>query len=525
MKLEGKHLIAGERVRSAEPSFFGVNAATGENLEPGYAEASAKEIDSALSLAAAAFDEYRKTPAAKIAALLDAIADGIEALGQPLIDRAKLETGLPEARLTGERARTVNQTRLFATLVREGSWVDARIDVGDPKRVPLAKPDVRSMLVPIGPVVVFGASNFPLAISVAGTDTISALAAGCPVVVKGHPAHPGTSELLGNVIAEAISKAGLPRGVFSLVHGAKPEVGKALVNHAAARAVAFTGSFGAGRALFDEAARRPEPIPVYAEMGSTNPVFILPRALAERGTEIAKGYVQSVALGAGQFCTNPGLVFGLEAPALGEFTAEAGRAAGGVAAQTMLHRGILKSFSTGVARIADTPGVTTLAGGKPAENANAAGCVLFSTSFDTFRTRPELADEVFGPSSIVVSCSKPEDLVSVARGLHGHLTATVHGTPEDLTEHAELLHVLGDKVGRLIINGFPTGIEVCHAMHHGGPYPSTTDSHFTSIGTGAIYRFARPLCFQGFPEALLPEALRTENSLGIWRLVNGTRVR
>lgn len=527
MQLHGKQILGGQATASGTKTFTATNPATNAPLEPAFFEATLAEVDQALELAAQASAVLRHATADKRAELLEAIADAVLELGQPLVDRAHAETGLPMARLEGERTRAVNQARLFAQIVREGSWVDARIDLPLPDRQPLPKPDVRSMSIGIGPVVTFGASNFPLAISVIGTDTITALGAGCPVVVKGHPAHAGTCEMLGEAIARAVAKCGLPAGVFAMLQGASHEVGLALVRHDKTEAVAFTGSLRGGRALFDAAAARPRPIPVYAEMGSTNPVFMLPGALAERGPQIAEGYIGSVTMGVGQFCTNPGLVLGLRNSALGKFVESAATSAASAAPATMLHAGIQQSYKSGVERIAETSGVR-LAGRSAQEAADdrtEAACMIFTTDAATLESNPHLTEEVFGPTSIVVECDSRNEMLRIAAGLEGHLTATIHGTEQDLLDYRDLVELLEAKVGRLVFNGFPTGIEVCHAMHHGGPYPATTDAHFTSIGTRAIFRFVRPICYQNFPDAALPEELRNQNSRGIWRMIDGQMTR
>ena len=523
MQIHGKQLLGGETIAASQKTFAAVNPATGEQLSPAFFEATAAEVDRALELAAAAYPALRAAGAERRARLLEAIADEVLELGPPLLERAHAETGLPMARLEGERTRAVNQARLFAEVVREGSWVDARIDRAQPDRQPGPKPDVRSMLMPRGPVVAFGASNFPLAISVIGADTVSALGAGCPVVVKAHPGHPGTCEMLGAAIARSVGRCDLPVGVFSLLQGAGHEVGLALVRHERSEAVAFTGSLRGGRALFDAAAARPRPIPVYAEMGSTNPIFVLPGALAERGAQIAAGYIGSVTLGGGQFCTNPGLVLGRRGEGLNGFLEAATQAAAAAAPGTMLHSGIQQSFQAGIERIAATPGVQLAARSQqsPRDQRTEAACTLFVTDAATLADQPHLAEEVFGPTSLVVACDSQAELLRIAAGLEGHLTATLHGSEQDLADHRDLIELLETKVGRLIINGFPTGIEVCDAMHHGGPYPATTDGHFTSIGTRAILRFARPICYQDFPDAALPEELQNANPRGIWRLVDG----
>lgn len=521
MQLHGKQLIAGTFEASDTKTFQAIDPNLNAPFGTHFHEATLAEVRAATGKAEAAFDDLRNASVEARAGLLEAIADEIMNLGDDLLDIAHRETGLPMGRLTGERGRAVNQIRLFATVVREGSWVDARIDTADPNRTPAPKPDVRSMRVGIGPVAVFGASNFPLAIGVAGTDTVSALGAGCPVVAKAHPGHPGTSELLGVAISRAVEKSGMPAGAFSMLHGHGHEVGMGMVKDPFIKAVAFTGSLRGGRALFDAAAARPEPIPVYAEMGSTNPVFLLPGALKERSTEIAQGYLQSVNLGVGQFCTNPGLVLGLASDGLSAFQKESGNIAKETQPATMLHPGISEAFYGGVERIENTAGVSLLGKTEAAASVDTqATCAIFATDLKTLKATPHLREEVFGPASIVVSCDSVGEMEDAAHRLEGHLSATVHGTPEDLETHKNLINILEKKVGRIIINGYPTGIEVCAAMHHGGPYPATTDSHFTSIGTGSILRFGRPVCFQNFPDALLPVQLRNKNKKGIWRMVN-----
>ena len=528
MEIQGKQLIATELLGGSDRTFHSINPATGEAFGAPFYEATLDEVDDAGWLADQAYNDLRITSAATRGALLDAIADEILALGDSLLERAHAETGLPMGRLTGERGRAVNQTRLFAQLIREGSWVDARIDQGNPERTPFPKPDVRSMLTGIGPVAVFGASNFPLAIGVAGTDTIAALGAGCPVVAKAHPGHPGTCELLGRAIQKAIEGLGLPAGAFSMVQGKGYDIGLSLVRHKAIKAVAFTGSLQGGRALFDAAVQRPDPIPVYAEMGSTNPVFLLPGALKERASQIAAGYIQSVNLGVGQFCTNPGIVCGVGGGDYDTFAREASQLAFDIDPSTMLHAGIYNGYQDGVSRLLKHEGVELLdsAFGESGESVNKAKCVLLQTHVSVLESSEHLLeDEVFGPASVLITCDSVHDMIDVADKLEGHLTATIHGNEEDLETHSQLVRILEKKVGRVIFNGFPTGIEVCAAMHHGGPYPATTDSHFTSIGTGAILRFGRPICYQNFPQSALPEALKDANTTGIWRLVDNERTK
>jgi NADP-dependent aldehyde dehydrogenase len=527
MELHGKNIIAESTSAEGGTRLRAVNPANGKELEPSFAEATTSEVDRAVRAADEAGGACRKAGPERIARFLEAIGEEIVALGESLIQRCKDETGLPEARLTAERGRTVGQLAMFAALVREGSWVDARMDRPLPDRKPIPKPDVRRMLAPMGPVAIFGASNFPLAFSVAGGDTASALAAGNPVVVKAHPSHPGTSEMVLRAMQKAARNCDLPAGVASMVHGASVEVGLALVKHPLIRAVGFTGSLGGGRALCDAAAARPEPIPVYAEMGSTNPVYVLPGALKERASGIAEGLAGSVTLGVGQFCTNPGLVFGLAGPDFDAFVAEAAKRLAAVPAGTMLNAGICARYCESVSRVRGLPGVRVAGEAAVDEGGSraAGSAALFVTDGATFAETPALREELFGPSTVLVACASQEELVKIAGQLPGQLTATVHGTPADLEAHRELLGVLAQRVGRLICNGFPTGVEVCAAMHHGGPYPATSNGLYTSVGTAAILRFARPICYQSFPQELLPPELRDKNERGIWRLVDGERTR
>jgi alpha-ketoglutaric semialdehyde dehydrogenase len=520
--LTGEHFIGKHRSREAGGSFSGVDPTTGTTLEPVYGDATDNEVQTAVTLAQSAFTEYRDTSVQQRARFLEAAAEQIVLLGDTLVSRCCAETGLPEGRIRGERGRTMNQLKMFATLVREGSWVEARIDTADPGRTPVPKPDVRSVARPLGPVAVFGASNFPLAFSVAGGDTASALAAGCPVVFKGHPAHPGTCELVAGAIIKAALDTGMPDGVFSLVHGRSHAVGLRLITHPLVKAIGFTGSLRGGRALYDAAAARPEPIPVYAEMGSINPVFLLPGAAHEQLDDFAKGYIGSFTLGAGQFCTNPGVAVVLDqSDTTDQLTAKLQSMMSETDPATMLSSEIRKAYAAGAEKIAGQDEVAEVAQGTAGEHANAAEARLFKTTSDAFLSNVSLHDEVFGPASLIVSASQAPDLVRIAETLRGHLTASVFGTDDDLREHRRLLEVLAQKVGRLIINGFPTGVEVCDAMIHGGPYPATTDSRTTSVGTLAIRRFVRPVCYQNFPDDLLPPALQSDNPLEIWRLVNG----
>jgi NADP-dependent aldehyde dehydrogenase len=527
MAHHGKNMIGGELSAAGVQKFRALNPSTGGMLDGDFVEAIPAELDKALDLAAKAFPVYRKVAHDKVAEFLERIGAEIVAIGAPLIERTSAETGLPAARLEGERARTVGQLKMFADLVRDGTWVDARIDRALPDRKPLPKPDLRRMLIPIGPVAVFCASNFPLAFSVAGGDTISALAAGCPVGVKAHPGHPGTSDLVASALRSAVRETGMPEGVFGIVHGASPEVGITLVTHPAIRAVGFTGSLVAGRTLFDAAALRPEPIPVYAEMGSANPVFVLPGAIADKGPAIARGLAASVTLGAGQFCTNPGLVFVVDSPAASAFLEETGGCLAATAPGTMVHAGIKTAYDREIGQVARLSGVSigARAAGPGAHPETEAPAMLLLADARAWSAHPRLGDEIFGPATLAVRCASRPEMLELARGLHGHLTATIHGNDKDLAEWGELVAILRKRVGRIVFNGFPTGVEVCHAMQHGGPYPATTDSRSTSVGTAAIERFARPVCFQDFPPGALPEELLDANPRGIWRLVDGNPTR
>ncbi|HTH52666.1 MAG TPA: aldehyde dehydrogenase (NADP(+)) [Edaphobacter sp.] len=523
--LSGFSLVGDQVASPGGKSFSGVNPATGQKIEPAFYAATEEQIQQAVELARESFFAFSKLPGKVRGAFLRKIADAITAQGEAIVERANLETGLPLPRLQGELARTTNQLKLFAEVLEEGSWVDARIDEADAGRKPLPKPDVRSMSKPLGPVAVFGASNFPLAFSVAGGDTASALAAGCPVVVKAHPAHPGTSELVGRAIQKAVKESGLPGGVFSLLFDAGVEVGVSLVKHPEIKAVAFTGSQQGGKALMKLAADRPEPIPCYAEMGSTNPLFILPGAMKERGEALAQGLQTSFTLGSGQFCTKPGLVF--TPPKTGEFTNLLQKGVNGLGQQGMLTPGIAGKYKAGVEERKKDGQAELIAGAETKVNAEVAAgaATIFEASLDKFLADHSLEEEIFGPTTLLVEYGEVDDLVKVAEKLHGHLTATIHGTDEDIAKAGKLIRVLEEKVGRILFNGYPTGVEVCHAMVHGGPYPATSDTRTTSVGTKAIHRFVRPVCYQDCPDAALPEELRKGNPLGIMRLVNGSLTR
>jgi 2,5-dioxopentanoate dehydrogenase len=520
MTLKGLNFIGNELSGKGENIFNAVNPRDNQELETEFHEATLKEMNEAISKAEDAFIEYRNKSGKEKALFLETIAGEIFELGDILIKRCCEETGLPEARITGERGRTINQLKLFAGLLREGSWVDARIETANPGRQPMPKPDIRSMKKALGPVGIFGASNFPLAFSVAGGDTASALAAGCTIIVKAHPAHPGTCELIANAIINAIKKTNMPDGTFSMVQGQSIDVGTAIVKHPFIKAIGFTGSFKGGKAMFDAAASRPEPIPVYAEMGSTNPVFILPGALRERKEEIAKGLTASVTLGVGQFCTNPGLVFYEESDDAKMFRETAIKNFAGVLAGTMLTAGIHNAYKEGIKNIKEKGKVNFLAEGKKSGGISGTAYLL-QTDVGSFLSDEKLEEENFGPSTLTVKAENKSEIINAAKNLKGHLTATLHATPEDLQNYKDLIEILERKAGRLIINGYPTGVEVCHSMVHGGPFPATTDCKTTSVGTLSINRFVKPVCYQNFPDELLPDELKNSNPLGIWRLVDG----
>ncbi len=494
-------------------AFHATDAATGAPLDGTFHTATAAEVDATCRAAADAFRSFGRSSGATRADLLRRIADALEADADAIVARAGAETALPEARLRGEMGRTTGQLRLFAAVAADGAWADARIDRADPARTP-AKPDLRSMLRPLGPVAVFGASNFPLAFSVAGGDTASALAAGCPVVAKAHPAHPGTSALVGRAVSRAVEAAGLPAGVFALLFDAGIDAGLALVRHPAIAAVGFTGSRGGGMALVAEAAARDVPVPVYAEMGSVNPFVVLPGALHD--DTLPARLAGAVTLGVGQFCTCPGLAFVPTGDAGDAFVAALGAALGATAPGTMLTPRIGEAYVDGAARLASTPGVRAVV-----KAAGPGAAALVETDAETFAATPALADEVFGPSTLVVRYDGPAALAALADGLEGQLTATVHGTDADLSAHADALAALEARAGRLLFGGVPTGVEVNHAVVHGGPFPASSDARSTSVGSRAILRWARPVAWQDAPESVLPPELHDANPTGVRRLVDG----
>ncbi len=520
MALTGELFIASKRVKREGAGFRAIAAATGREIEPEFSLATPEDVEIAVAAAEAAFPIYSNLPRERRAEFLDAIADEIDALGDALTERANAESGLPPARLNGERGRTSGQMRLFARELRLGEYLRARIDHAVPDRAPVPKPDLRMRMVPLGPVTVFGASNFPLAFSVGGGDTASALAAGCTVVVKGHSAHPGTAELVAGAILRAAEKTGMPEGVFSLINGPGNSVGQALVTDPRIKAVGFTGSRGGGIALMKAAANRPVPIPVYAEMSSVNPVFLLPAALESRAEALGAGFVASLTMGAGQFCTNPGLVLGIAGPALDRFVTAASDAMAGAPAQVMLTPGIHAAYVGGVARWASAPALAQVAQGQEPGGPTCGQAALFIMCAKDFIADPSHAEEVFGAASLLVRCADPGEMMAVTQLLEGQLTATFHLDEGDTDLAKRLLPVLERLAGRILANGWPTGVEVTDAQVHGGPFPSTSDGRSTSVGALAIDRFLRPVAYQNLPAALLPAELR-DGDAGIPRRVDG----
>jgi NADP-dependent aldehyde dehydrogenase len=510
--------IAGQLSGNGDVLLNSVDAHTGEPLPYAFHQATGDEVEAAVQAAEAAYPAYRSTSPAQRAAFLDAIANELDALGDDFIQHVMRETALPEARIRGERSRTSNQLRLFAEVVRRGDFYAARIDRALPQRTPLPRPDLRQYRIGVGPVAVFGASNFPLAFSTAGGDTASALAAGCPVVFKAHSGHMLTAAHVAGAIDRAVASSGMPAGVFNLIYGAG--VGEALVKHPAIQAVGFTGSLRGGRALCDMAAARPQPIPVFAEMSSINPVIVLPQALQARGEQVAGELAASVVMGCGQFCTNPGLVVGIQSPQFEHFVQTLVARMADQGPQTMLNAGTLRSYQNGVQHLLAHPGIQHLAG-QP-QTGNQAQPQLFKANVSLLLNGdPLLQEEVFGPTTVVVEVADAEQLAEALRHLQGQLTATLIAEPDDLHAFASLVPLLERKAGRLLLNGYPTGVEVSDAMVHGGPYPATSDARGTSVGTLAIDRFLRPVCFQNYPDALLPDALKNANPLGIARLLDG----
>jgi NADP-dependent aldehyde dehydrogenase len=514
--LTGTSFIGYSRSTGTQPCGQAVNPATGEALAPVYLSATSEEVEQAMALAAAAFPVYSNLPGKTRAAFLRKIADSIEAVVEDIVIRGPQETALPEPRMRGETGRTVGQLRMFAALLEEGSWVDARIERAQPDRQPIPKVDLRSMLRPLGPVAVFCASNFPLAFSVAGGDSASALAAGCPVVVIAHSSHPGCAEIVANAVIAAAKECGMPEGVFSVLYGGGRTVGQAVVKHPVIQAVGFTGSRAAGTALMDTAAKRPQPIPVYAEMSSINPVVFLPGALAKGESTLAEAYYGSLTLGAGQFCTNPGLVF-LPIEQGDEFLTKLKSLVEVGSPSTMLNAAICKAFADATESLSNISEVDVLARSSAEKAHGQCAPAVFTVSVEDFLKNEHLQAEMFGPASLIVRGSVAQIEAAIAK-LEGQLTASIHGTVEEITQHTSLVNALQQRAGRLIFNGFPTGVEVCNSMVHGGPFPATSDGRSTSVGTMAIFRFCRAVAWQSFPDAVLPLELQEANPLGIRRM-------
>lgn len=519
----GRSIIGFSNANQGTESTRAVDPSTGQELDPPIFSATSEEVEKAARLSEQAFLEYNQKSGKERARFLYEIADQIESLGDALTQRAMQETGLPEARIKGETARTTGQLRLFASVAEEGSWVQARIDTAIPDRQPLPKPDVRSMLRPLGPVVVFAASNFPLAFSTAGGDTASALAAGCPVIVKAHSSHPGTAEFIGQAVRAAAEKTGMPDGVFSLLFGGGRTVGSALVTHPAIKAVGFTGSTAGGTALMKLASERPEPIPVYAEMGSVNPVVLLPKALEENTDAIASGLHVSATMGVGQFCTNPGIVFVEKGETGDQFIQDFSDKMRDTADQVMLNASIRSAYAAGVEKLDANARVETLVtnSSDTSDSTCLGSTAVFAADAETFLEDDSLSEEIFGPGTTIIRWSEKSELLQLLEKLEGQLTGTTHATDGDLAAFPEVIAVLERKVGRIVYNGFPTGVEVCHSMVHGGPYPATSDGRSTSVGTHAINRFTRLIAYQASPQSRLPDELKDDNPLGIHRLVNG----
>jgi NADP-dependent aldehyde dehydrogenase len=504
MEINATQIIGFRNVKSTGPEFYGYNPVTGKSLPTVFQEATASDINESAELADRAFKSYRKTTTVQRSEFLEKIATHLEARGDELLSLIQEETALPIARLTGERSRTTAQLRLFAQLLRDGKWNKVITDEALPDRKPAARPEMNQVQTAIGVVAVFGARNFPLAFSVAGGDTASALAAGCPVIFKAHPAHPATCQLVGETIAKAAKDTGMPEGVFSMLHGISHDTGSRLVTHPLIKAVAFTGSFRGGKSLYDLAVRRKEPIPVYAEMGSVNPVFFLPDAIKQGGELLAGPFAQSVLLGSGQFCTNPGLCIFMNTEESRQFIQQVAQAMSAPALHPLLTRAIDNAFAAGLEKQIKLPGIQELTiarkdpGLKP---------WLRSVAAKQIFQNPDYFEEVFGPSTMAVMTDNMDEMYRLAEIMPGQLTATIHATEKEYSIAKELIDRLTQKAGRVVMNGFPTGVEVCHAMVHGGPFPATTDSRATSVGTSSIYRFTRPVCYQNIPAVLLKEIM------------------
>ncbi len=523
--LTGANFIGNTKSKLSENGFHAINAKTGENLKDIFYPAVHEEIEQAVEMASKSFFEFQQISQKDRANFLNAIADEIVNLGDDLLQRASIESALPITRFKSERERTVNQLRMFADLLKDGSWVNASIDTALPNREPIPKPDLRKIYTAVGPVVVFGASNFPLAYSTAGGDTASALAAGCPVIVKSHPAHPGTGEMVAGAILLAAQNTNMPEGVFSNLNDSGYAVGTALVTHPKIKAVGFTGSQSGGRALMDMAAKRPEPIPVYAEMGSINPILLLNDALKNRNKEIAKSYAVSLTAGVGQFCTNPGLMIGIQGEYLDKFIKSLVGNIQEVLPAKMLTSGIALAYSNGLEKVLAQKNVTLEGTSNNDGNDLPGRPLVASVRGESFITNPKLSEEIFGPFSLIVKCVDQSELDDVVEQLGGQLTASVIGEEKEVLDYEPIIRKLANKVGRLIFNGVPTGVEVCPSMNHGGMYPATSDAKFTAVGIDAIYRFVRPISYQNWPNHFLPDELKNENPLQISRRVNGKQTK
>jgi len=518
--ITGKNYIGSQLLASGTKTYKTIDPQLNIENPWTFTEASAEEIEQAVQLAHDAFKIYKHFPAERKAGFLNAIADEILALGDSLLEIYCTESGFLRGRAESERGRTIFQLRSFANMLLEGSWVEATIDTAIPDRSPLPKEDLRKMLVPLGPVVVFGSSNFPFAFSTAGGDTASALAAGCPVIVKSHSMHIGTGEMVASAIISAAKKHNMPEGIFSNLIGGGVTLGAALVKHPLVKAVGFTGSINGGRALFNLASQRPEPIPVFAEMGSINPVVILPEAIEKNSKKWAAAYAGSITLGTGQFCTNPGLLLGVKGKNLDQFLKELAQEIEKIAPSCMLHPSIIADFNNGKEKIRSQNGVTTIAEYKEKTAPNFATQTILSVEGKTFLGNKTLSHEVFGPFSIMVQCENIEELTTIIDKLDGQLTGTILAEPDEISKYNSVINALQNRVGRLIFNGVPTGVEVCASMLHGGPYPSSSDSRFTAVGIHAVKRWVRPFSYQNWPDELLPEALQNKNPLNINRTVN-----
>ena len=519
--ITGTNTIGSKSSQQGKTTYKTFDPKENRETEWTFYEATDDEIDEAVALATEAFNVFKECTGEQKGNFLNAIADEIEDLGDVLIETYCKESALPEGRARGERGRTMGQLKAFATLLKEGSWVEAVIEKGQPNREPMPKADIRKMLFPLGPVVVFGASNFPLAFSTAGGDTASALAAGCPVIVKSHPLHSGTGELVASAIIKAAEKTGMPNGVFSNLNGSGIEVGQQLVLHPGIKAVGFTGSIQGGTALYTLANDRKEPIPVFAEMGSINPVVVLPSALENDLQKWASAYAASITAGSGQFCTNPGLLLAIKSSSLDRFITILSEELEKTEPSWMVHPNILSRYEDGKKELSKQGGVTVTTDTPKEAAGHTAIPAMISVNGTNFLNNPQLHKEVFGPFSMVVRCDNAEQIRKILNNMDGQLTGTILGSEDDLKKHDSIVDALQNRVGRMLFNGVPTGVEVCSSMVHGGPFPASTDARFTSVGTSAIKRWVRPISFQDWPNALLPKALQNENPLGITRVVEG----